>query len=85
MHLALCHGPVDAIREILVDQRSAWSVTTGSGVSGGGAAVAPLIGRVPGMAASPALPGEIAATITFPGLRAGMRIGQEYRLQLANR
>jgi hypothetical protein len=84
MHLALCHGPVDAIREILVDQRSAWSVTTGSGVSGGGAALAPLIGQVASMAASPARPGETAATITFPGRRAGMRLGQDYQLHLAN-
>ena len=87
MHLALCHGPVDAIREILVDQRSAWSVTTGGseGAStGGGAGVAPLIGRVLGMSASPALPGETEARITFTGSRASMRIGREYRLLLAN-
>jgi len=38
VHLALCHGPVDAIREILVDHRTAWSVTTGGGFTGGGAA-----------------------------------------------
>ena len=25
-HLALCHGPVDAIREIRVDDRTAWSI-----------------------------------------------------------
>ena len=31
LHLALCHGPIDAIREILVDRRTAWSVLTGSG------------------------------------------------------
>ena len=44
LHLALCHGPIDAIREILVDRRAAWSVTTGSGTSGGGAAVETRIG-----------------------------------------
>ena len=84
MHLALCHGPVDAIREILVDRRTAWSVTTGSGVSGGGAAVETRIGTVAGMAATPALAGVSGALITFPGTRAGVRIGRDYRLQLAN-
>lgn len=84
MHLALCHGPVDAIREILVDRRTAWSVTTGSGVSGGGAAVGTRIGTVAGMVATAALAGDPGATITFPGTLAGVRIGQEYRLRLAN-
>lgn len=84
MHLALCHGPVDAIREILVDRRTAWSVTTGGGVSGGGAAVETRIGTVAGMAATAALAGDTGALITFPGTLAGVRIGQDYRLQLAN-
>lgn len=38
-HLALCHGPVDAIREILVDKRSAWSIITGARTTGGAAAL----------------------------------------------
>ena len=84
MHLALCHGPIDAIREILVDRRTAWSVTTGGGVSGGGAAVETRIGTVAGMAATAALAGDTGATITFPGTRAGVRIGRDYRLHLAN-
>ncbi|MCC5989490.1 MAG: VWA domain-containing protein [Pararhodobacter sp.] len=84
MHLALCHGPVDAIREILVDRRTAWSVTTGSGVSGGGAAVETRVGTVAGMVATAALAGDPGATITFPGTLAGVRIGKEYRLLLAN-
>ena len=84
MHLALCHGPVDAIREILVDRRTAWSVTTGAGVSGGGAAVETRIGTVPDMAASAALAGDTGATITFPGTLAGIRLGQAYRLVLAD-
>ncbi|WP_209426692.1 phage tail protein [Pararhodobacter sp. SW119] len=84
MHLALCHGPVDAIREILVDRRSAWSVTTGVGVSGGGAAVETRIGTVAGMAATAALAGDAGATIAFPGSLAGVRIGRDYRLRLAN-
>jgi uncharacterized protein YegL len=84
MHLALCHGPVDAIREILVDRRTAWSVTTGSSTSGGGAAVETRIGTVGSMVATAALAGDPGATITFPGTLAGVRIGQEYRLRLAN-
>ena len=84
MHLALCHGPIDAIREILVDRRTAWSVTTGGGFSGGGAAVETRIGTVAGMASTAALAGDTGATITFPGTRAGVRIGRDYRLQLAN-
>ena len=84
MHMALCHGPIDAIREILVDRRIAWSVTTGSGLSGGGAAVEVRISTVAGMVATAALAGDTGATITFPGTRAGVRIGQDYRLRLAN-
>lgn len=84
MHLALCHGPIDAIREILVDRRIAWSVTTGGGVSGGGAAVETRIGTVAGMTATAALAGDTGATITFSGTLAGVRIGRDYRLQLAN-
>ncbi|MFN3953332.1 MAG: phage tail protein [Pararhodobacter sp.] len=84
VHLALCHGPVDAIREILVDRRTAWSVTTGSSFSGGGAAVETRIGTVASMAATAALAGDTGALISFPGTRAGVRIGREYRLALAN-
>ena len=84
MHMALCHGPIDAIREILVDRRTAWSVTTGGGVSGGGAAVETRIGTVAGMAATAALAGDTGATITLPGTRAGVRIGRDYRLLLAD-
>jgi hypothetical protein len=83
-HLALCHGPVDAIREILVDRRTAWSVTTGGGFTGGGAAVETRIGTVAAMAATAALAGDAGATISFPGTLAGMRIARDYRLGLAN-
>lgn len=83
MHLALCHGPVDAIREILVDRRTAWSVTAGSSSSGGGAAIETRIGTVGSMVATAAVPGDPGATITFAGRLAGVRICQEYRLQLA--
>ena len=83
-HLALCHGPVDAIREILVGRRTAWSVTTGGGFTGGGAAVETRIGTVAAMAATAALAGDAGATISFPGTLAGMRIARDYRLGLAN-
>ena len=72
LHLALCHGPIDAIREILVDRRTAWSVLTGSGTSGGGAAVETRIGSVAGLSATPALAGDLGATLTFPGTLAGL-------------
>lgn len=84
MHLALCHGPVDAIREILVDRRTAWSVTTGGAASGGGAAVETRIGTVAGMMATAALAGDTGAAITFPGTQPGVRIGRDYRLVLAD-
>ncbi len=84
VHLALCHGPIDAIREILVDRRPAWSVTTGGGFSGGGAAVETRIGSVAGMSATAALAGDSGATLSFPGSLAGVRIGRDYRLRLAN-
>ncbi|MGY6535285.1 MAG: phage tail protein [Pararhodobacter sp.] len=84
MHLALCHGPVDAIREIRVDGRTAWSVRD-AGTSGGSSpGVETLLGRVTDMQASPAAPGETMATITFPGTLPGMRLGREYRLVLAD-
>ena len=84
VHLALCHGPVDAIREILVDRRTAWSVTTGGSASGGGAAVEKRLGFVTDMSATSAPFGDAGATITFPGTLAGVRVGQDYRLRLAN-
>jgi len=83
MHLALCHGPVDAIREILVDSRTAWSVTTGGTVSGGGAGVEKPLGTVAGMTALPGI-GDDEKRILIPGSLSGVKRGQEYRLQLAN-
>ena len=84
MHLALCHGPVDAIREILVDRRTAWSVTTGAGIAGTGAGVETRLGAVAAMQATAAQAGETAATVAFPGRLAGVRLGQDYRLLLAD-
>ena len=89
LHLALCHGPVDAIREIRVDGRTAWSVARGgsgaaddsSGSAGSGAGVEPQIGMVAAMSATPALPDEDSAVVTFAGTLPGVRLGQSYRLR----
>ena len=52
-HLALCHGPVDAIREIRVDDRIAWSIGIGAARSteGTGVGAAARLGTVAGMSA----------------------------------
>jgi len=84
LHLALCHGPVDMIREILVDRRTAWSARLGGGTGGEGAGVEPRIGQVAAMSAVAALPGEIMARVTFAGTLDGMRLGTDYRLRLAD-
>ena len=83
MPLALCHGPVDTIREIRVDGRSAWSVAAGSAQAGMGAGVETRIGAVAVLTVTPAQPGEAGATVSFPGTLAGVRIGPDYRLALA--
>ncbi|WP_424931884.1 VWA domain-containing protein [Amaricoccus macauensis] len=82
-HLALCHGPVDVIREILVDDKPAWSATTGSAPAGGSPDAPARIGTVADMAATSAQTGDAGASITFPGTLAGVRRGQSYRLALS--
>uniref|UniRef100_UPI0035B293C1 VWA domain-containing protein n=1 Tax=Paenirhodobacter enshiensis TaxID=1105367 RepID=UPI0035B293C1 len=79
-HLALCHGPADVLREILVDDKVAWSVTTGA-VSDGGTAAVTAIGTATDMAA---VAGESTATLTFPGTLSGIKVGQSYVLTLAS-
>lgn len=84
-HLALCHGPIDAVREILVDDRTAWSAATGGGGFSGGGAGAPVkIGDLGAVTATPALAGDLGASISFAGTLAGMRIGRDYRLALGS-
>ncbi len=84
-HLALCHGPIDAVREILVDGRTAWSAATGGGgFSGGGAATQVRIGNIGAVSAVPALAGDLGASVSFAGSLAGMRIGRDYRLALGS-
>jgi uncharacterized protein YegL len=34
-HLALCHGPVDAVREIRVDDKTAWAISEGAASTAG--------------------------------------------------
>ncbi len=87
VHMALCHGPVDAIREIRVDDKLAWSATTGGYASAGGAGGEPFapeqFGTVAGMAASAGAATSDPASITFAGRLDGVRIGGRYRLALA--
>jgi pimeloyl-ACP methyl ester carboxylesterase len=84
-HLALCHGPVDAIREIRVDDRTAWSIATGAARSGKGtgAGAETLLGTVAGMSAATGSEGDLARA-SFPGSLAGIRLGQSYALALAD-
>ena len=84
-HLALCHGPIDAVREILVDGRTAWSAATGGGGFSGGGMGAPVkIGGLGAVTATPALAGDLGASISFASTLAGMRIGRDYRLALGS-
>jgi hypothetical protein len=82
-HLALYHGPVDVIREILVDDKVAWSATTGAAPAGGAAEAPARIGVVADMEATAALPGDAGARISFAGTLPGVRIGRSYRIVLA--
>ena len=82
-HLALCHGPVDAIREIRVDDRTAWSIGTGQSTSQGtGVGALASYGTVTGMSAIAAAEGDSVAEVRFPGTLSGIRLGQSYDLQL---
>ena len=84
MHLALCHGPVDAIREIRVDDRTAWSIGTAqSTAQGTGVAALTRYGTVFGMSATPAAEGDSVAEVRFAGNLGGIRLGQSYDLQLS--
>lgn len=86
-HLALCHGPVDAIREIRVDDRTAWSIGSGQNTGqstsqGAGVGAQVRYGTLDGLFATAAGSGETAAMLQFTGILAGIRIGQSYDLQL---
>ncbi|MFO7920046.1 MAG: VWA domain-containing protein, partial [Nioella sp.] len=88
VHMALCHGPVDAIREIHVGDKLAWSATTGGYATAGdgGEPFAPdQLGTVAGMAASAGAAAGDPALVTFAGRLDGVQIGGRYRLATAGR
>ena len=84
-HLALCHGPVDAIREIRVDDKTAWSIGSGASGAAQGAGVGAQVqlGTVAAMSAAAAVAPATLAQVQFPGTLAGVRLGQSYDLSLA--
>ncbi len=87
VHMVLCHGPVDALREIRVDDKLAWSATTAGyspATTSGGESFAPeQLGTVADMAASAGASANDPAEVTFPGRLAGAQIGGRYRLVLS--
>lgn len=84
-HLALCHGPVDAIREILVDDKVAWSIGEGSAPTPGTG-----VGAVQGFGTFNSVSGFPAdekgtwsmIMIQGPGAPTGLSIGQALKLDL---
>ena len=84
-HLALCHGPVDAIREIRVDDKTAWSIGSGASGAAQGAGVGAQVqlGTVAAMSAAAAVAPATLAQVALPGTLAGVRLGQSYDLRLA--
>ena len=87
VHMVLCHGPVDALREIRVDDRLAWSATTagapgsaGGSVSGGEPFAPRQFATVPDMAASAGATTNDPALVTFTGRLAAVTIGTRLRL-----
>ncbi|EEW24057.1 phage tail protein [Rhodobacter ferrooxidans] len=86
VHLALCHGPVDAIREIRVDDRTAWSIGTAqsSSAAGSGAGAQASYGSLTGVSAEAGTGGASVATLRFAGMLPGIRLGASYDLRLAS-
>lgn len=82
-HLALCHGPVDAIREIRVDDRTAWQLRVGTTVAGTGAGAQAVLGTAAGMSATAGGAETDFALVRFPGTLAGVKLGASYELALA--
>jgi hypothetical protein len=86
-HLALCHGPVDAIREIRVDDRTAWFLGDGTGISAvagsGVGAVTTLIANANAMASPAGEKGSVASlAINGQNAIAGLSVGQPLDLTL---
>lgn len=88
-HLALCHGPVDAIREIRVDDRTAWSLGDGTvsatsiGSGSGVGAVTTILANANALATAAGETGSVAAlTIYGQNAIAGLSVGQPLDLTL---
>ena len=85
VHMVLCHGPVDALREIRVDDKLAWSATTagdasaGGSVSGGEPFAPRQFATVPDMAATAGATASDPALVTFTGQLAAVTIGTRLR------
>lgn len=82
-HLALCHGPVDAIREIRVDDRVAWSLGDGT-ATGGGVGATQVLGTFTSASAVPASGGATTARVEIASTAglSGLSIGQSLDLTL---
>ncbi|PQO22062.1 hypothetical protein C2I36_15060 [Rhodobacteraceae bacterium WD3A24] len=82
-HMVICHGPVDAIREIRVDEKVAWTATeVQASLGSGGEDATPLeIGTVTDMAATAGATSSDPAEVTFPGRLAGVHLETDYALE----
>jgi hypothetical protein len=80
VHMTLCHGPVDTLREIKADDRTAWTVD-GTGEANSGAAAVTTIGNFSGIDAEDIIcaPGANGATMTIYGT-GDLQVGVEYLL-----
>ncbi|UWQ90399.1 VWA domain-containing protein [Rhodobacteraceae bacterium M382] len=84
-HLALCHGPVDAIREILVDDKTAWSIGEGAApVAGTGVGAVQSFGTFNSVSGFPADEKGTWSMVMIqgPGAPTGLSIGQALKLEL---
>jgi uncharacterized protein YegL len=84
-HLALCHGPVDAIREILVDDKTAWSISEGAASTAGtGVGAVQNFGTFNSVSGFPADEKGTWSMVMIqgPGAPTGLSIGQALNLDL---
>jgi uncharacterized protein YegL len=84
-HLALCHGPVDAIREIRVDDKTAWAITEGAApVAGTGVGAVQSFGTFNSVSGFPADEQGTYAYVFIqdPNPPVGLSIGQNLTLAL---
>lgn len=84
-HLALCHGPVDTIREIRVDDKIAWSIGEGAAPTPGtGVGAVESFGTFNSVSGFPADEKGTWSMIMIqgPGAPTGLSIGQALKLDL---